>query len=75
MKEEMNVMEVINEEGAVATVVEETVTNGTVLKKVLIGLGLTGLAIGVGCLVHRTIKNYKAKKAENVETEVEEIEE
>ena len=74
MNEEMKVMEVINEEGAVA-VVEEMATNKSVVKTVVTGLGIAGAVAGLGYLVYRAVKKHKAKKAEIVEAEVEEIEE
>lgn len=45
--------------------------------KVGIGLGVTGVALGLGFLVYKGVKNYKAKKAAEAEVaeEVEETEE
>lgn len=75
MNEEMKVMEVINDEGAVEAVIEEVATNKSTMKNVVIGLGVTGAVVGLGFVVYKAIKKHKAKKAEIIETEVEEIEE
>ena len=74
MENKNEIMEVMNDEAVVA-VVEEVATNRSTMKNVVIGLGLTGAVAGLGFVVYRAIKKHKAKKAEIVDAEVEEIEE
>lgn len=74
MENKNELMEVMNE-GAVEAVVEEVTTNGSTIKNVVIGLGVTGAVAGLGYLIYKAVKKHKAKKAEIVEAEVEEIEE
>lgn len=72
MENKNELMEVMNE-GAVG---EEVITsNGSAIKNIVIGLGVTGAVVGLGFAIYKVVKNHKAKKAEIVEAEVEEIEE
>ena len=70
MNEEMKVMEVMNEEAVVA-VVEETTSNSSLLKNVLIGGGIIGLGIGLGIGIKKIVEKRRAKKAEIIEAEAE----
>lgn len=67
------IMEVINEEVAVA-VVEET-TNSSTLVKVAKGAGIVGAVATLIYFGYKGFKKIRAKKAENVETENENVEE
>ena len=74
MNNENEIMEVMNEEVAVA-VVEETVSNGSTWVKVAKGAGIVGAVAGLIYLGYRGFKKHKAKKAEIVEAENENVEE
>lgn len=75
MNEEMNVIEVINEEG-VNTVCEEAISASTLnIKKIALGLGLVGAIAGLGYLGYKAVKKYRDKKNTIVDAEVCEDEE